>query len=83
MKKAIFFAAMLVAGSANAGLWASVATSDWENVKPEANYTLEVYGFDARVYEFTPKTAPHMTCVVTATGGTSNMIQQNCFPKNK
>lgn len=50
------------ATTANAGLFDSVATSDWETKKSD-KYKLEAYGFDLRVYEWHPKGNPNVTCI--------------------
>jgi len=52
----------LMAGATHAGLLDSFLTSDWKERKVNARYTMEVYGFDVRVYEFT--TLNNMNCVV-------------------
>lgn len=31
-------------------------------VKPDAYYEIDTYGSNSDVYDFTPKSAPHMTC---------------------
>jgi ABC-type glycerol-3-phosphate transport system substrate-binding protein len=74
---------ILMSGSfiTNAGFIDSMLTSDFNEFKPDIKYKLEVYGYDARVYEFTPKSAINTTCVLIATGGTSNAIQMECFDK--
>lgn len=80
MKKVLIFAMMMtLAGVANAGLWDSVATSGWPEVTPETKYKLDVYGFDARVYEYRPKGNPDILCIATFTGGNTNTFQQDCI----
>ena len=49
-----------------------------ETIKPDHAFRLQTTGEDLRVYEFTPKSAPHMQCVLVA--GT-NKGDNTCFPK--
>jgi hypothetical protein len=73
--------ALGVSTAANAGLISDMMTSDFEVRNPDARYKVEVYGFDLRVYEFTPVTQPNHTCVFIASGGSTNSIQMECFEK--
>lgn len=80
MKKLII-TAILAAGlvtSANAGVMDMLATSDWKTKDIDNKYLIEVYGFDARVYEFTPTANPNITCVFVASNKSSGV---SCFPK--
>ena len=47
----VFILAALTATSAHAGMFDSAATSNWPT-KPTKKYKLDVYGYDARAYEF-------------------------------
>lgn len=53
---------VITATSANAGLFDSVTTSGWDTKQSE-KYKLEAYGYDLRVYEWTPKGNPDVTCI--------------------
>ena len=50
-----------------------------EQTYTDATTRIESAGWDMRVYEFTPKTAPHMQCVFVA-GNKKGGIA--CFPKS-
>ena len=77
MKKLLVLV-LLLAGTANAGLLSSVATSDWPS-KPTKRYKLDVYGYDARAYEF--ETDNGMKCVMVFPGGSAVGWQMECLPK--
>lgn len=77
MKKILILAA-LVTGTANAGLIDSVATQGWPT-KETKKYKLEMYGYDARAYEFT--TDNGMRCVAVFPGGSAVGWQMECLPK--
>ena len=66
------------ATTANAGLFDSVATSDWETKKSD-KYKLEAYGFDLRVYEWSPKGNPNIVCVTAFSE--KGPIGLQCFEK--
>lgn len=80
MKKFLILMA-LVAGSANAGLIGnsidSAATSSWPT-KETKKYKLNMYGFDARAYEFV--TDNGMKCVAVFPGGSAQGWQMQCTP---
>jgi hypothetical protein len=76
MKKMILLMA-LVGGTAHAGLLDAAATSGWP-VKETKRYKLDVYGFDARAYEF--KTDNGMTCIAVFPGGDAKGWQMQCVP---
>jgi hypothetical protein len=81
MKKRIcglVLAATLSPALAQAGLWDSIATSDFPEVKPEAHYKLDVYGYDARVYEFRSQSDKNVLCVAVFSGGNTNGFQLQC-----
>lgn len=80
MKLTIATAALtaLVATTANAGLFSSVATSDWDTKQSE-KYKLEAYGFDLRVYEWSPKGNPNVVCVTAF--GENGPVGLQCFEK--
>lgn len=77
MKK-IFVLMALVAGTANAGLLDAAATSNWPT-KNTKKYKLEMYGYDARAYEF--ETDNGMKCVAVFPGGSAVGWQMECLPK--
>ena len=79
MKKVLLIGLLFAATSANAGIFSSVVTSDWELKKPSSKYMVETYGFDVRVYEWTPKDNPNYTCVFVA--GNNNSSGVACYPK--
>ena len=49
-----------------------------EQMLTDRTTRLEMSGFDGRVYEFTPKTAPHMQCVFVAASKKGGLV---CFKK--
>lgn len=49
-----------------------------EGVEVEHSYRLKVSGTDLRVYEWTPKTAPHTTCIFTSGEHKASL---ECLPK--
>lgn len=80
MKTKVIAAIVLASAtiSANAGLFDSLATGNWET-KPTKRYKLEMYGFDARVYEF--DTDNGMSCVAVYSGGEQAGFQMQCRNK--
>lgn len=81
MKKILAIALMSLAGVAYAGLIGnsidSAATKNWPT-KPTSKYKLEMYGFDARAYEFS--TDNGMKCVAVYSGGEQKGFQMSCIP---
>lgn len=63
---------------ANAGLFDSAMTSDWKT-KETTKYKLDMYGFDARAYEF--ETENGLKCVAVYSGGQQNGFQMQCVSK--
>lgn len=80
MKKCI--AAALLSASvalpANAGMFDSIATSGWDEKRAKSKYKLDVYGYDVRVYEWTPKDNKNVRCVLIA--GNENSSGVACYP---
>jgi len=72
-------ASALFAVNAKAGLLGSIATSDWPTHETK-KYKLDMYGFDARAYEF--DTNNGMRCVAVYSGGQQNGFQMQCINKN-
>ena len=65
--------------SVNAGLFDTVMTGDWTTKKVDAKYKVETYGYDVRVYEWTPEANKNITCVFVA--GSENSSGVACYPK--
>ena len=65
--------------NAHAGLFASAMTSDWPTA-PTKKYKLEMYGFDARAYEF--DTGNGMSCIAVYSGGEQKGFQMQCVKKH-
>lgn len=66
MKKAIIIAsasAMLLSGSAMAGMWEKVSTFTDKEVKPSAQYTVDTAGWNVRVYEWVPADNKNWRCM--------------------
>jgi len=70
----ITIAALALSAStvSSAGLFDSVMTSDWGTVG-STHYKLDAYGFDARVYEWTPLENPNVRCVFVAANKSSGV----------
>ena len=69
----------LMASTANADLWTAWKNSGLEAVEPDVGYRVETPGLDVRVYEWTPVTAPNMTCIMA--WGQTHPAGLQCFPK--
>ncbi len=80
MKKLLLVAALLVAPFAQAGLMDSIATINFPT-KDSVAYKVDVYGYDARVYEFVPEHNSDYVCIMLATGGNTNAVQMECIPR--
>lgn len=78
MKKIFAIGLMVLVTGANAGLLSSAMTSDWPT-KPTKKYKLDVYGYDARAYEF--DTDNGMKCIMVFPGGDAKGWQMQCLPK--
>ena len=61
-----FTAVVILAGTAHAGLFDSMVTSGWSDKEVESKYTMEVHGFDVRVYEWIPEENPNVRMVFLA-----------------
>lgn len=66
--------------TAQAGLLDSIATLDFKT-KDSVKYKVDVYGYDARVYEFIPENNSDYVCIMLATGGDTNTVQMECIPR--
>lgn len=66
--------------TAHAGIWDAAATSDWPT-KPTKKYKLDMYGYDARAYEFT--TDHGLKCVAVFPGGNAVGWQLQCVEAKK
>ena len=64
---------MYLSKSANAGLLDSLMTSDLKVKSTDAKYALSVYGYNARVYEWTPEGNKNVTCVLVASNKSSGV----------
>lgn len=62
--------------SAHAGLLDSVMTNDWPTASTN-KYKLDMYGFDARAYEF--NTTNGMKCIAVYSGGEQKGFQMQCI----
>ena len=88
MKKLLVAAALLAAPllttttTVQAGLMDSIATINFPT-KDATRYKVDVYGYDARVYEFVPEHNPDYVCIMLATGGNSNGVQMECIPRKQ
>ena len=80
--KLIFAAIALsaIASTASAGWLDSAATSSWDTKKSD-KYKLEAYGFDLRVYEWSPKGNSDVTCITAF--GEKGPVGLQCFENEK
>lgn len=62
--------------SANAGLWGSIATSNWPTKESNA-FKVEAFGFDFRVYEWVTENDPDTVCTVAI--GFERAFGLDCF----
>jgi hypothetical protein len=67
---------LLISPQTHAGLFTSAMTSSWDTIDSKY-YKLDAYGFDARVYEWTPLGNPNMRCVFVASNKSSGV---GCYP---
>lgn len=72
-------AAILMATSAQADIWSWSKNAGLEPKAPDAAYRVETKGLDVRVYEWTPATASHMTCIMA--WGQTHPAGMQCFEK--
>jgi len=70
-----------VMSSAHAGLFDSAATSGWETKEDVRKYKVSTYGYDVRVYEWTPLDNKNVRCVFVA--GSENSSGTACYPVEK
>lgn len=63
--------------TAHAGLWDSAVTSGWPTKDVTTKYKLDTYGFDVRVYEWTPRDNKNVRCVFVA--GSNNSTGVACY----
>lgn len=76
----IIVGASVAAGTAYAGLFDAAVTSNWP-VKTSKKYKIDMYGFNARAYEF--DTDNGMSCVAVYSGGEQGGFQMGCTAKQK
>jgi len=72
----IMLSSISYVSTAEAGMFHSLMTNDWETVGTK-HYKIEAYGYDVRVYEWTPKENPDVRCVFTA--GHENSSGTACY----
>ena len=73
------FLVLALSFNAQAGLFDSAMTSGWDSVESK-RYKLEAYGYDARVYEWTPLENPNTRCVFVASNESSGV---SCYEVSK
>lgn len=61
--------------------WSFWSGMTMDEKEPDAAYQLETAGWNTRVYEWTPETAPHVTCI--AQFADAGPVGMQCFPKVK
>ena len=68
---------LMISAPAFAGLFSSLATDDWPTENVRSKYKLSTYGYDVRVYEWTPKDNKNVRCVFVA--GNENSSGTACY----
>ncbi len=82
MKKIILI--LLVALSANAGMFSMVSGMAMKEIKPQSSYTVDTAGINPRVYEFDTRVEPIMHCIVLmASSDKMTAPTMQCYKKNK
>ena len=81
LTKITLLAISLVATQANAGFFDTAMTSGWKDKQPTSKYELETYGYDVRVYEWTPEGNPNVRCV--AVTGKNGSYSVACYEVKK
>lgn len=81
MKKLILAGLLFATTTAHAGLFDAMATSGWEDKDITVKYKVNTYGYDVRVYEWTPTWNKDYSCVFVA--GNENSSGVACYPKSK
>lgn len=79
MKKIIVLTLLTV--GLNAGAWSALSGMTMEERKTISSYTLDTNGVNPRIYEFTPKNAPEMHCILVVLTGTEPSSTLQCFNK--
>jgi hypothetical protein len=83
-KIAVFSALVIlsatVAFKTHAGFVDSMLNADLPEVEPTAAYEIDTYGYDSRVYEWTPAHNPDISCVFVASNKSSGV---GCYPTAK
>ena len=79
IKKILAVTVLCLSLPVHAGVWDSIATSGQKTVEPDAKYKLSTYGYDVRIYEYTPAYNPDYVCVFFA--GNKNSSGAACYPK--
>jgi hypothetical protein len=72
------FLHVTLSGAAKAGVLDSIMNSDKEEITPTDAYEVDVYGWDARIYEWTPKYKLKVSCVFVASNKSSGVA---CYEK--
>jgi len=73
---------ILVALSANAGMFSMVSGMSIKEVKPQASYTVDTAGINPRVYEFDTQVKPIKHCVVlVASSDKMSAPTMGCYNK--
>lgn len=70
----------LIATPTYAGLFDSIATSNWPTKESNA-FKVEAYGFDFRVYEWVSESDPNTVCTVAI--GSNGYMGMDCFKKKQ
>ena len=70
--------ALISVAPAEAGVIDSIMNSGKEEIQSTDAYEMDVYGFDARIYEWTPKHNKNISCVFVASNKSSGVA---CYEK--
>jgi len=66
-------ATLAATSMSQAGMLDSFMNSDLPEVETTANYEISTYGWDSRVYEWTPAHNPNVSCVFVAANKSSGV----------
>ena len=80
MKYAIALTATLFATTAHADLWTWSKNNKLEPKETTAAYRVPTLGYDVRVYEWSPKGAPEIVCVMAF--GQTHPVGLQCVPRS-
>ena len=64
------------------GMFSTLEGLGMKEIKPDYTYTIDTAGINPRIYEWTPKSNPNITCIVIFGNSKAAIPAMQCFPKN-